>query len=575
MFLGLSELYSQNLPYYFTANNIKVYAKNGKELRFPFTGGLKHPVFSMLDLNGDGYNDLIILDRMDDRILTYRNLGIKDSFGFVYRSQYELLLPDSLSSTIIIKDYNNDGKPDLFAFVNTGILVYKNVSTPSQIKFELIANPIKSSYFGNPEMDLGVSTSDIPAIEDIDGDGDLDILTFRMGDGYVEFHKNLSQELYHNSDSLKFIMADDCWGKFEEGGATNHITLNIVPTFCTVIDNIIHIISKRTGDNSLLFPSRHIGSTFMANDMDNDGDIDIVLGDIQYPGLILLTNGKKEFAHIRDTIISYETNFPKGTKPVQVRQMPEAFYLDLDNDSIKDMLVSPMEVESLGDINQNDTIDGLNQIWLYKNLGTNHDPKFSFIKNDFLQDEMIDLGGPTQPVFFDYDRDGDEDLFVVTMGNFIETQHKHDRIGLFENTGSKNKASFKFRDNDYMGLSAKGYQFLTLTFGDIDGDQKADMILGKKDGTLSYYKNITVGSDTARFQFVTDYLDSIDVGKYSTPYIYDFDSNNYGDLFVGSDLGEISYYSNIGKNNIPDFKLITVKSHRNYWSLAMQSKRKK
>ena len=552
MLLTLFKLYSQHLPYYYTSNNITVYNENGKEFRFPFTGGLKHPVFNMLDLNGDGYNDLIILDRMDDRILTYTNIGIKDSFGFVYRSQYELLLPDSLTSTIIIKDYNKDGKPDLFAYANSGFVVYKNVSTQSQIKFEVVANPIKSSYFGNQESPVFFLSGDIPAIEDIDGDGDLDILTFTITPNVVEYHKNQSQELFHNSDSLKFKLSADCWGIFLEG-STNHLTLNLDTSNCDVLDHINHSISNPIDNNSLLTPTRHMGSTFMANDMDNDGDVDIVLGDVGYPGLILLKNGKKEMSLMRDKIISYDTNFPKGTKPVHIRQMPGVFYLDLDNESIKDMVVSPM------DISLPDTIDGLHQIWLYKNLGTNNDPKFSFIKNDFLQDEMIDLGGATQPVFFDYDHDGDQDLFIVTSGNYSENLHQHDRIVLFENTGNSNKAEFRLKNNDFLGLSSKNYKFLTLAFGDIDGDQKPDMILGKMDGTISYYKNITYGNDTAHFQFVTDILDSIDVGSFSCPFVFDINADNYGDLFIGHGQGhgEISFYSNTGKINNPEFKLIT------------------
>ena len=549
LFFCLSELYCQNLPYYFAAHNLKVYNESGKEFRYPFVGGLKYPLFGMLDLNNDGFKDLIVLDRIDNRILTYSNEGIKDSFGFKYRSQFELLFPDSIASTIIIKDYNNDGKPDLFSYassVGTGLYVYKNVSTMFQIKFELVANPLKSSYFGRPESEMYIISADIPAIEDIDGDGDLDILTFSQVQGNVEYHKNLSQELFDNSDSLKYVLATDCWGNFIEGSGNNQITLDIDTNICEVLDHIKNILSQQNKDRST---TRHAGSTFMASDMDNDGDVDVVLGDAGYPGLILLTNGKKDLSHIRDKIISFDTNFPQGTKPARVRQMPGVFYLDLDNDSINDMLVSPMDV--------NLSVDGLHQIWLYKNIGTNKEPQFSFIKDDFLQNEMIDLGGPTQPVFFDYDQDGDPDLFVVTTGNYTETHHQNDRIVLFENTGTKSKAEFRIKNNDYMGLSSKQYQTLNLAFGDIDGDQKPDMLFGKRDGTISYYKNSSIGTDTARFQFVTDYLDSIDVGYFSAPFVYDINADNFGDLFIGKDHGEISCFTNTKKTGIPKFKLLT------------------
>jgi hypothetical protein len=550
----ISELYAQHLPYYFSANNIKVYNENGKNLRFPFTGGLKNPLFGMVDLNNDGLKDLVVLDRMDDRILTYRNIGIKDSFGFIYRSQFEIFLPDSLSKTITFKDYNNDGKPDLFAFASSsgaGIVVYKNVSNSFEIKFEVAANPIKSSWWGQAATAMYVSSSDIPAIVDLDGDGDLDIITFTIEQPYIEYHKNLSQELYKNSDSFVFKMVDDCWGKFREGYKNNEIILNIPTKDCTVIDNFKNSISENSDDKHLQTPSRHSGSTIVANDMDNDGDIDILLGDSGYPGMILLSNGKKETSHIRDSIIRYDTNYPTGTKPVRIRQMPGAFYLDLDNDSIKDLVVSPMDVDV------KETIDGSHQVWLYKNLGSNTKPKFSFIKNDFLQDEMIDLGGPTQPVFFDYDNDGDQDLFVVTKGNYSETFYNHDRIVLFENTGSASKPEFRVKNNDFSGLSSRFYTSLTLAFGDINGDQKPDMVLGKMDGTISYFRNIATGNDTARFQWVTDYLDNIDIGNFSCPFVFDINADNFGDLFIGQAYGEISYYLNKKNTGNPEFKLIT------------------
>lgn len=552
--LAFFQLYSQHLPYYYAANNVKVYNDQGRKLSFPFAGGLKHPLFGLLDLNNDGYKDLIILDRMDDRILTYINRGIKDSIGFVYKSQFELELPDSLSKTVIIKDYNNDGKPDLFAFASSkgaGIVVYKNISSQFNIAFDVVANPLKASFYGNPESDIYVSSADIPAIADMDGDGDLDILTFSIIQGYVEFYKNLSRELFQNSENLKFKLVDDCWGRFMEGDQNNHINLNITPDFCYVIDNINHIISKTGTDKLLSGTSRHAGSTFMAGDMDNDGDVDIVLGDVQYPGLILLTNGKNEFSNKRDTIIRYDTNFPKGTKAVHVRQMPGVFYIDLNNDSINDMVVSPMDKDLP------DTIDGSSQIWMYKNLGTNKNPKFSFIQNDFLQNEMIDLGGATQPVFFDYDQDGDDDLFIATTGSYSETLHKHDRIVLYENTGTPVKPEYRLKNPDFSGLASKNYRALTLAFGDVDGDQKKDMILGKMDGTLSFYRNVSKAGDTANFRWVTDFVDSIDVGNYSCPYVFDINADNYGDLFVGEDRGEISYFLNSAKGSNPEFKLIS------------------
>ena len=96
---------------------------------------------------------------------------------------------------------------DIFAYtsgakIGSGIAVYKNTSTTS-LSFSLATNIIESSFplgFTN----LFVSSVDIPAIDDIDNDGDLDILTFGLISPTVEYHKNLSLEKYGTCDSLDF-----------------------------------------------------------------------------------------------------------------------------------------------------------------------------------------------------------------------------------------------------------------------------------------------------------------------------------------------------------------------------------
>ena len=65
-------------------------------------------------------------------------------------------------------------------------MVYKNTST-TNLNFSLVSNVI-TDYGGSP-FQLYVSRVDIPAITDVDNDGDLDILTFQSLGGYIEFQK--------------------------------------------------------------------------------------------------------------------------------------------------------------------------------------------------------------------------------------------------------------------------------------------------------------------------------------------------------------------------------------------------
>lgn len=68
-------------------------------------------------------------------------------------------------------------------------------------------------------VNLYVSSIDIPAIEDVDGDGDLDIITFSILGSQVEYHKNLSMERYGDCDSLDYELRNKCWGFFTEGAS--------------------------------------------------------------------------------------------------------------------------------------------------------------------------------------------------------------------------------------------------------------------------------------------------------------------------------------------------------------------
>lgn len=64
---------------------------------------------------------------------------------------------------------------------------------------------------------LPIAPTDMPAVDDIDGDGDLDILTFDPAGGHIWFVQNQSVELGFGTDSLRFRLADKCWGRFYEG----------------------------------------------------------------------------------------------------------------------------------------------------------------------------------------------------------------------------------------------------------------------------------------------------------------------------------------------------------------------
>src|SRR5690606_20077328 len=115
--------------------------------------------------------------------------------------------------------------------------------------------------------------------------------------------------------------------------------------------------------------------------------------------------------------------FP-ANQPVNFCIFPAAFYEDVDFDGVKDLIASPnlFSKEYL-----NTLFD--RSVWFYKNTGTSSEPTFSLVRQNFLQNEMIDVGDNAVPALIDIDGDGDDDLLISSNSSttFIS------RIVLFEN----------------------------------------------------------------------------------------------------------------------------------------------
>ncbi len=549
-FISVNFGYSQ--PFFQRYDSIPVKI-NGSYIANPWAGGLNNVQVSNIDLNLDGIKDLFVFDRTGNKTRTFINKGTVGAVDYRYDPRYESKFP-ALHDWALLIDYNCDGKEDIFSYsdIGGGFDVYKNTSSVATgLQFQKVVTQQKSQY--NPptgaSYNLYISSVDVPAFSDIDGDGDIDVITFAITGTYMEYHQNQSMELYNNCDSLKFKVRNNYWGAYAaEDQYTNAFTLHDtcwqnkgLGLLCYNVPN--PQLPTQNSDDKSRSANRHSGACELCLDLNGDGDKDLVVGGIGYNNLTMLTNGGTPTAA---NMIAVDTAFPSlnnSTTAVNLTQFPCAYYVDVNDDGIKDLIASP---------NSPNASENFNSVVYYKNIGATAFPVFQFQQSNLLQDNMIEVGEGAYPVFFDYDNDGLQDLFIGNYGYFKSGAVSDHKIAQFHNIGTATKPKFDLITRDYNNYSSLGIYNMIPTFGDMDGDSDADMIIGGVDGKLYYFEN-TGGAGTAIFaatptqaNFKNSNNRVIDIGDYAAPQIVDVDGDGKKDLVIGGRNGKIAYYHHIG-----------------------------
>ncbi|MEL7162980.1 MAG: hypothetical protein AAFN92_19630, partial [Bacteroidota bacterium] len=321
----------------------------GSPLTLPWFGGLNTPQTQAADLDGDGDEDLLFFDKAGQLFLAARN-----DEG-IYATAPELVahFPE-ICEWMLLRDYDQDGAPDLFHYATAvdGIAVQRGERrADGLLQFSVIdfGDLLPQLYFPldrnrNPVF---VSSIDYPAVHDVDFDGDLDILTFSVAGGYVEYYQNQSVERGFGTDTLIYELSEECWGGFFESGLTTALDLAPAPGDCFA--NLLPPGQGNTGR------PRHAGSTLLPLDYDGNGLTDLLLGDISFRQLVLaLNNGSREQAWISEQ----DSAWREAGVETDIPTFPAAFHLDLDGDGDRDILGSPSVVLNGQDVDV---------MWFYRN----------------------------------------------------------------------------------------------------------------------------------------------------------------------------------------------------------------
>uniref|UniRef100_UPI0034E009C6 FG-GAP-like repeat-containing protein n=1 Tax=Candidatus Thiodubiliella endoseptemdiera TaxID=2738886 RepID=UPI0034E009C6 len=518
-------------------------------------GGYSSP--TLADIDGDGDLDLVVGER-NGTLKYYQNTGTTSNPAYEVKTggsnPFNGIDVGNAASPILV-DIDGDGDLDLVVGKGSGTLkYYQNTGTTSNPAYEV------KTGGSNPFNSIDVGDFATPTLADIDGDGDLDLV---VGEFY---------------GTLKY---------YQNTGTTSN------PAY-----------EAKTGDSN---PFNGIDVEFYSvptlADIDGDGDLDLVIGEIdgtlkyyynQQPSsvdgqaptptatnswtlsnipagqsafkagdVISLTltmsetlklnntTGSKVVIAGKDFVLDKTASITAGDKKlvfkysVQAGDNIAATDFDIDNPT------SDITLNNITDVAGNAPVFTADRVVLAKTK-LEYIEKTGSGNNPF---NGIDVGGYSTPILADIDGDGDLDL---VMGEDYGT------LKYYQNTGTTSNPAYEAKtgdDNPFNGIDV-GY-YSTPTLADIDGDGDLDLVMGEAYGTLKYYQNTGTTSSPA-YEAKTggnNPFNGIDVGGYSTPTLADIDGDGDLDLVVGEQNGTLKYYQNTGTTSNPAYEAETGDSN--------------
>jgi hypothetical protein len=504
LFLTTATAVAQPIASFSPWRSAKVGTASQDSLPLGFAGGWNSIQFGRLDFDDDGQQDLIGFDRDGYRWIPLQ----RRANSYTYRGDWVPNFP-AVREWMVFADYNCDGLPDLFCGANPGIGVYQAIRDSNTVRFQWALNgPFILTDNGTGTLsNLYVSIADRPVVDDVDNDGDLDILTFGLAGFGIEWHKNTQP------CGLQFVLETDCWGDALESKPLSNAL----------------VIDACTGSWAAPEQTLHSGSALAVLDLDANGKKDVLLGDMSYPTAVAGFNvGTALLANIE----SQDTAWPSNHTRVNV-PFPCPSTVDANNDGQTDVVVGT------------NLISGpyLKNTWLYSNTGTPQSPVWTLQDSSFLQRDQLDFGKHAVPCFADWNTDGQPDLLVGTEG----------KLRFYRNAGTVAQPWWK-TDLPITLVPAVQTAFgtgdLAPTAGDLDGDGDLDLVVGRWDGTLVLCTN-SGGFFAPSFQTAVSTWLNVDVGQDATPELFDVDQDGDLDLLVGNFEGNLTFIQNTGSLQSP------------------------
>jgi hypothetical protein len=373
------------------------------------------------------------------------------------------------ANTMALADHDQDGDLDLFwgDFFERGLLLIEN--TGSCAAPSLRGRPVPFPP-GDPLLTSGYNA---PTYGDVDGDGWGDLVVGVLG-GAFNPNRTTVANLH--------LLARDRGGRW-------------------------------VGRTSQLLPVLDVGSESVPAlvDLDQDGDLDLLLANKIDPT-------EQSVGRIYRVENAGARGRPalrlSGVLPVGATFHPAPAFGDLDGDGDPDLLLGSWSA----------------RVGYYRNDGGEPVPAFVTVDTALV---TITRGSNTTPALGDLDGDGDLDLMVGEASG---------ALNFYRNEGDRGAPRFVLVSDTFEEMDVGRRSAPALA--DVDRDGDLDLVIGSDAGGVFLFRN--EGTRTAP-RFVRDPGFRLDVSPLSTPAFGDVDGDDDLDLVVGGVGGGVMYFERVGR----------------------------
>ena len=392
---------------------------------------------TVVDTDGDGHKDLLFGFVSCENIARLRNTGPNsESANFTsYDSLFPAINPILFPAfpATFWEDLDGDGQKDLLASPNVtandnyafdfraSAWFYKNTGTTQKPAFQLI----QKDFLQSDMLDLGERAA--PALADLDGDGDMDMLVGYSGTGLGSSYRG------------------GVW-QFENKGTTQN------PAFVLVTTDYLGLSQSLTLTD--VVPS--------FADVDANGSIDLII-----------TGTGRSAVEIR----AFLNTAAKG--------QAVAYALSRATRWPTPDLMVPSDLLTVTDVDQDGNVDLLisrynfGTILYYRNTGTATTPVFQLQNQTFggfTSDDYVYAKARSIVVA---DLNGDQKNELILAAN-------NGTVRVYQFPSPVNQTLTLLDSLPGIGLPGSA---LIAAVADLDGDQLPDLLLGSRGGGLRYLKN--------------------------------------------------------------------------------------